>query len=146
MNNLSVKIPKILACGYQSIKKSIMAEDESIPGYFKLLLDGTGLENALATPGVNFRKSCSNNIQEIRRVLGVEAAKKSIMNELETTMGGHGIQIDTRHLMLISDLMAFRVISQYKFNKSLLSENLLLTYLVAKRPLNGQNLYHSQIF
>ena len=114
-----------------------MAEDESIPGYFKLLLDGTGLENALATPGVNFRKSCSNNIQEIRRVLGVEAAKKSIMNELETTMGGHGIQIDTRHLMLISDLMAFRVISQYKFNKSL-SENFKNKYKLLDKSSKAQ--------
>ena len=33
--------------------------------------------------------------------LGIEAARSTIINEMESTMGHHGIHVDRRHLMML---------------------------------------------
>ena len=38
-------------------------------------------------------------------VLGIEAARGTIMREMENTMGHHGIHVDRRHLMMLADYM-----------------------------------------
>jgi DNA-directed RNA polymerase beta' subunit len=43
------------------------------------------------------------------QTLGIEAARVTIMNEIQYTMKEHGMNIDTRHVMLLADLMCFRV-------------------------------------
>ena len=45
----------------------------------------------------------------MERRLGIEAARVTIMNEIQYTMREHGMSIDTRHVMLLADLMCFRV-------------------------------------
>ena len=59
----------------------------------------------MATYGVDWRRTKSNNILEVERVLGIEAARDTIIREMKETMGSHGICIDQRHLMMLSDLM-----------------------------------------
>jgi len=39
-------------------------------------------------------------------VLGIEAARTTIMHEIQYTMSNHGMSIDTRHVMLLADLMS----------------------------------------
>ncbi len=43
------------------------------------------------------------------KTLGVEAARSTIMNEIVYTMTNHGMSIDIRHVMLLADLMTFKV-------------------------------------
>ena len=42
------------------------------------------------------------------QVLGIEAARKSIVAEIVETMAAHGIQLDVRHVLLLADLMTYR--------------------------------------
>jgi DNA-directed RNA polymerase III subunit RPC1 len=42
-------------------------------------------------------------------VLGVEAARSAIIQEVMTTMREHGIELDRRHVMLLADLMTYRL-------------------------------------
>jgi hypothetical protein len=42
-------------------------------------------------------------------VLGIEAARRAIMDEIKTTMGAHGMSIDERHTMLLADCMTYKV-------------------------------------
>lgn len=44
-----------------------------------------------------------------RVVLGIEAARATIIEEIQYTMGKHGMSIDQRHVMLLADLMSYRV-------------------------------------
>ena len=46
---------------------------------------------------------------EVEKTLGIEAARSTIMHEIKYTMGNHGMSIDTRHVMLLADLMSCKV-------------------------------------
>ena len=43
------------------------------------------------------------------KTLGIEAARVTIMNEIIYTMVNHGMSIDIRHVMLLADLMTYKV-------------------------------------
>lgn len=51
----------------------------------------------------------SNNTIEVEKTLGIEAARKTIMDEINYTMSSHGMSIDIRHVMLLADLMTYKV-------------------------------------
>ena len=65
--------------------------------------------------GVKGSHTISNNTMEVEKTLGIEAARTTIMNEINYTMGSHGMSIDIRHVMLLADLMTFKVhVKSYK--------------------------------
>ncbi len=63
----------------------------------------------MCIPGVVPEACRSNNILEVERCLGVEAARRVVMDELLTVMEGHGVEVNIRHVMLLADLMTNRV-------------------------------------
>ena len=75
---------------------------------FKLAVEGRDLLAALGTLGVVGMRSTTNHVMEALRVLGIEAARSTIMREIHRTMGAHGMTIDTRHTMLLADLMTYK--------------------------------------
>jgi len=46
---------------------------------------------------------------EVAQVLGIEAARQTIINEIQYTMKSHGMSIDPRHVMLLGDVMTYKV-------------------------------------
>merc|ERR1711916_190552 len=60
--------------------------------------------------------------------LGIEAARKSIMNEIRHTMESHGLHIDFRHVTLLADLMCYRgeVLGITRFGISKMKESVLM--------------------
>jgi DNA-directed RNA polymerase subunit A" len=46
-----------------------------------------------------------NDIFEVEDVLGIEAARQAIINETLKVMKAQGLNVDIRHLMLVSDTM-----------------------------------------
>ncbi|KAF8455247.1 Rpa190 RNA polymerase I subunit A190 [Kalaharituber pfeilii] len=90
------------------IPDSEIAKDPSCP-------PGT---RKLTTEGINFPeiwKYCdtfvvadtlqTNDIAAMLRYYGVEAARATIINEMKSVFAGHGISVDSRHLILIADMM-----------------------------------------
>jgi DNA-directed RNA polymerase III subunit RPC1 len=73
-----------------------------------LFVEGDNLRDVLATKGVLARKTKSNNTLEVAATLGIEAARATIMREIQYTMESHGMSIDRRHIMLLADLMTCR--------------------------------------
>ena len=59
--------------------------------------------------GVKGSHVSSNNTIEVEKTIGIEAARTTIMNEINYTMGSHGMSIDIRHVMLLADLMTYKV-------------------------------------
>lgn len=55
-----------------------------------------------------FKRTTSNNTVEVGVTLGIEAARQTIMKEIQYTMESHGMYIDRRHIMLLGDLMCCR--------------------------------------
>jgi DNA-directed RNA polymerase beta' subunit len=50
----------------------------------------------------------SNHVIEVEKVLGIEAARKTIINEIQYTMKEYGMNIDPRHVMLLGDVMSYK--------------------------------------
>jgi DNA-directed RNA polymerase subunit A" len=85
---------------------------------FVIYTDGSNLREALMIPGVDYRRTRTNNINEVAEVLGIEAARNSIIHELRSAMEGAGVtNVDVRHLMLVADTMTLegeiRAIGRY---------------------------------
>ena len=54
-------------------------------------------------------QTSSNHVIETAQVLGIEAARRTIINEIQFTMQSHGMSIDPRHVMLLGDVMTYKV-------------------------------------
>jgi DNA-directed RNA polymerase beta' subunit len=70
---------------------------------FILSTDGTNLKEVLGNPMVDKQYTISNDVQEIYRVLGIEAARASIMYEIKTTLAD--LIVQDRHIELLVDTM-----------------------------------------
>lgn len=57
---------------------------------------------------MDYKKTKTNHIIEVEKLLGIEAARKSIIDEVSYTMKSHGILLDTRHILLAAETMTFR--------------------------------------
>ncbi|XP_064623865.1 DNA-directed RNA polymerase III subunit RPC1-like [Lineus longissimus] len=109
MQQLKETLPKVVIKGIQQVTRAVIHIDEKKGGNtYKLLVEGDNLRYVLATPGVNYSQTTSNNTFEVEKTLGIEAARSTIMSEIQYTMVNHGMSIDIRHVMLLADLMTFR--------------------------------------
>ncbi|MEM5805415.1 MAG: DNA-directed RNA polymerase subunit A'' [Candidatus Aenigmatarchaeota archaeon] len=68
---------------------------------------GTNLSKILLMKEVDSKKTYTNDIHEIARTLGIEAARNAIINEALKTMQEQGLDVDIRHVMLVADMMTF---------------------------------------
>lgn len=91
----------------------------------ELLVEGYGLQKCMVTEGilclVSFtslslyalgivgEQTSSNHVIENAQVLGIEAARRTIINEIQYTMKQHDMIIDSRHVMLLGDVMTYKV-------------------------------------
>jgi DNA-directed RNA polymerase II subunit RPB1 len=66
---------------------------------------GTNLTSLLSLDYIDTKRTYSNDIQEIYRVLGVEAARQSILNEISEVIEFDGAYINFHHLSLLCDRM-----------------------------------------
>jgi DNA-directed RNA polymerase subunit A" len=66
---------------------------------------GTNLKKVLEMPEIDTDRTTSNDVFEIAKVLGIEAARNAIINETQEVLDHQGIRVDIRHLMLVSDTM-----------------------------------------
>jgi DNA-directed RNA polymerase III subunit RPC1 len=91
------------------------------------LVEGYGLQSVMTTEGSHSpivaltvsltshaegivgEHTTSNHVMEVEKVLGIEAARRTIVNEIQYTMSSHGMSIDPRHVMLLGDVMTYKV-------------------------------------
>lgn len=113
MQMLKGALPAVLIKGFPTVSRAIIHIDEENKKNggkerFKLLVEGDDLRAVMATRGVRGTGCTSNNTIEVEKTLGIEAARVTIMHEITYTMKSHGMSIDSRHVMLLADLMTFR--------------------------------------
>lgn len=76
-----------------------------IAGEFIILCAGSNLKEVLEIKEINETKIKSNDIFEVARVFGIEAARQTIINESLKVIENQGLDIDIRHVMFIADVM-----------------------------------------
>ena len=69
---------------------------------------GSNLAKVLEIEGIDKRNVRTNNVFEIAATLGIEAARSALINELSTTLEDQGLEVDSRYIMLVADMMCSR--------------------------------------
>lgn len=104
------RLLKMKIKGVKGIKKVILQRRYSpLTGKYEyvLLTEGSNLAEVLGIPQVDHRRTRTNDIHEIERVLGIEAARQALINEMMNTLREQGLEVDIRHVMLVADLMTW---------------------------------------
>ena len=70
--------------------------------------NGINLLKIMSFPGVNFKNTKSNSLVEVLEVLGIEAARKLILDEVRMVLDVYGLYVNYRHLATLADVMTFR--------------------------------------
>ncbi len=99
---LKDKLRNVHVTGIKEIKQVLPVKRGN---EFIILTSGTNLKTVLQQEFVDAEKTISNDIYETAEVLGIEAARQVILNELIKVIESQGQKIDIRHLMLVADVM-----------------------------------------
>ncbi len=88
--------------GIKSIKQvlPVRRKDE-----FIIITAGSNLKKVLELDFVDTTRTNTNDVQEVAEVLGIEAARQSLLNEVTHAFESQGIEIDIRHFLLVVDTM-----------------------------------------
>jgi len=108
-------LDKLVLRGIKNIKKvtprkildSLIMEDGSFTKKETWVLDtvGTNLMHLLSLNDIDVTRTYTNDIQEIYRVLGIEAARQSILNEISEVIEFDSTYINYHHLGMLCDRM-----------------------------------------
>lgn len=125
-------VPNIPIRGYAETSRAIIKTDDH--GKNALLVEGYGLRNCMTTQGVNGLATRTNSVMEMRDVLGIEAARKTIIDEISLVMGD--MDIDPRHMQLLADVMTYKgeVLGITRFGLSKMRDSVLQLASFEKTP------------
>jgi DNA-directed RNA polymerase II subunit RPB1 len=112
MDNIIIK-------GVKNVKKAMMNKQEYMlynqetsqfekAAEWVLDTSGTNLVDVMCYQGVDFTKTISNDINEIYDLLGVEAARAALYNELSSVISDAELYVNYRHMALLVDTMTNR--------------------------------------
>jgi DNA-directed RNA polymerase subunit A' len=88
--------------GVPGIKRVLVTEEH---GEWVINTDGSNLPRVLEILGVDSSRTTTNNVHEIAKTLGIEAARNALVNEAKGVLEEQGLDVDTRHVMLVADMM-----------------------------------------
>jgi len=95
LNNVTIE-------GIKDIKRVVVRKEGD---EYVLYTEGSALKSIIRVKGVDPHRTKTNSIREIEEVLGIEAARNTIIAEIVETLGEQGLDVDRRHIMLVADAM-----------------------------------------
>lgn len=99
---LADKVRDLQISGVKNIGKVVISKEEV---EWVIHTEGSNLGAVLKMEGVNKTRTTTNDIHEVEKVLGIEAARNAIIHEAQSTMEEQGLTVDVRHIMLVADMM-----------------------------------------
>ncbi|MFA6022524.1 MAG: DNA-directed RNA polymerase subunit A' [Candidatus Pacearchaeota archaeon] len=99
---LKEKLKETIISGIKGIKQILIVKREK---EYVILTSGSNLAEIIKFKGVNGEKTITNDLYEMANVFGIEAARQTIINEINKVIGSQGLDIDGRHLKLVADAM-----------------------------------------
>jgi len=96
------KLKAHVVSGLKGVEQVVVSKDEKD---FVVLTSGSNLKEVLEVKGVNKNKVFSNDIHDVNNVLGIEAARATIVREIKNVIDTQGLDINDRHLWLVADAM-----------------------------------------
>ncbi|EFD92510.1 MAG: RNA polymerase Rpb1 domain 5 [Candidatus Parvarchaeum acidophilus ARMAN-5] len=138
------KIVNVNISGVPGISRAILNQDKE--GNYWIKTIGTNLAEILKMDEVDVSKTVSNDIIEVSKVLGIEAARNLIIEEVRGTLENVGLTVDNRHIFLIADAMCLdgtvRGIGRYGLSGEAESVLARASFEVPFKHLIEAGLYH----
>ncbi len=106
LNRLMNDLRALTLRGIKGIQRAIVRKTKDTDEWV-IYTQGSNLKDVLSLREVDGKRTTTNNILEIADVLGIEAARNSIIKEAKDTLEQQGLNVDIRHLMLVADIMTF---------------------------------------
>jgi DNA-directed RNA polymerase subunit A' len=88
--------------GINGIRRVLVTEDK---GEWVIRTDGSNLPKVLEINGIDPTRTTTNNIHEIAKTLGIEAARNVLIQEAMAVLDEQGLDVDIRHVMLVAGIM-----------------------------------------
>lgn len=104
VRKLANRIKDTIVKGVRGIHRAVVVKGD---GEYFIRAAGFNITGASEHPAVDVKRIYTNNIKEIERVLGIEAARNSVLKETKDVMDMQKLYVDIRHIMLISDAMTY---------------------------------------
>ena len=99
---LKEKAKNIHIAGLKGVTQVLPIKDDN--GY-TIHTAGSNIEDAMNIEEIDHTKIMTNDIFEVAEVLGIEAARRMIINESLKVIKDQGLDIDIRHVMFLADVM-----------------------------------------
>lgn len=99
---LADKVRDLQISGIKGIGKVVIRHESD---EYVIHTEGSNIGAILKLDEIDKVRTTTNDIYEIEKVLGIEAARNAIIHELYTTMEEQGLSVDIRHIMLVADMM-----------------------------------------
>jgi DNA-directed RNA polymerase III subunit RPC1 len=97
LRHLKNMLADIQVLGHPQARRAVIhSEQKDQVNINKLLVEGYGLKECMTTDGVEGAHTKTNNIMETRTILGIEAARQTIIDEMCEVM--KDMDIDPRHV------------------------------------------------
>jgi len=103
---LTENVKALTLRGIKGISRAIVRKSQDNTEWV-IYTQGSNLKDVLDIEEVDGARTRTNNIIEIADVLGIEAARNAIMEEAINTLQQQGLNVDIRHIMLVSDIMTY---------------------------------------
>lgn len=88
--------------GLKGIKRAIVRKEGD---EYVIYTDGSDLAAVVEIPEVDTTRIWTNNVFEIQKVLGIEAARAHIVREIKRVLDEQGLDVDYRHILIVADMM-----------------------------------------
>jgi len=102
MQKIKEKILDIHVSGIKKISNAVVRREGE---EWIINTIGSNLEEVMQIKEVDEERTVTNNIHEIAKVLGIEAARNVAISEALKTLQEQGLDVDIRHIMLVGDIM-----------------------------------------
>jgi len=99
---LADKVRDLQISGVKNIGKVVISKEDL---EWVIHTEGSNLGAVLKMEGVDKTRTTTNDIHEVEKVLGIEAARNAVIHEAQSTMEEQGLTVDVRHIMLVADMM-----------------------------------------
>jgi len=106
LQKLREKILKKVVKGIRGVKRGLLTPSDDGKEWI-IKTEGTNMQSVIQIEGVDVTRTNSNHIHEIEKLYGVEAARQMIILESQKVLEQQGLDVDLRHLLILSDLMCY---------------------------------------
>lgn len=103
IRRLTSKLRTLQLKGVERIKRALLLKGKD--GKYFIRTDGSNIAAMLKHPKVDTQRVYTNDVKEVERVLGIEAARTCLVREIKQVLDLQGLSVDVRHCMLLADAM-----------------------------------------